>query len=99
MTAIISLDISECQLDVVRGTDDIHQVPKDFTVFAVGIQIIESFLHVIVFRMAHLAFLLSFLCHVHHPIPMKPSDNFFFLLDCMNSGCVLLTFCLTRGHS
>lgn len=99
MTAIIAFNISECQLDVAWGTDDIHQMSKDFTTFAVGIQTVKGFLHVIVFRMAQLAFLLSFLCHVHHPISMKPSDNFFFLLDCMNSGCVLLTFCLTCGHS
>ena len=52
MTAIIAFDISKCQLDVVGGADDIHQMPKDFTTFAVGIQTVKGFLHVIVFRMA-----------------------------------------------
>ena len=52
MTAIIAFNISECQLDVAWGTDDIHQMPKDFTAFAVCIQTVKGFLHVIVFRMA-----------------------------------------------
>ena len=52
MTAIIAFDISKCQLDVVGGADDTHQMPKDFTAFAVCIQTVKGFLHVIVFRMA-----------------------------------------------
>ena len=52
MTAIIAFDISKCQLAVVGGADDIHQMPKDFTAFAVCIQTVKGFLHVIVFRMA-----------------------------------------------
>ena len=31
MTAIIAFDISKCQLDVVGGADDIHQMPRDFS--------------------------------------------------------------------
>ena len=52
MTAIITFDISECQLDVAWGADNIHQMLKDFTTFAVCIQTVKGFLHVIVFRMA-----------------------------------------------